>query len=179
MSTVHPAQSGANEGEAVRDRRTVLRGAAAVGLAGAAAPLLAACGDDGEAGGTPSSAPGTTSAPTTSAPTSAPSSAPSSAPGGGSVLGPTSDVPVGGGKVYQDAKVVVTQPKAGEFKGFSAVCTHNQCIVRDVANGTINCGCHGSKFAIADGARTAGPASSPLPPAKVTVQGNNILGPAT
>jgi Rieske Fe-S protein len=165
---------------AVRDRRTVLRSAAALGLAGAATPLLAACGDDGEAGSgatTPaSSAPATSTEPTTSASSSAPAT--SSAPAG-NALGSTSDVPVGGGAVFKDAKVVVTQPTAGQFKGFSAVCTHQQCIVADVAGGTINCGCHGSKFKIEDGSVSAGPASSALPAANITVQGDQILGPAS
>ncbi|HEY3005608.1 MAG TPA: Rieske (2Fe-2S) protein, partial [Kribbellaceae bacterium] len=113
------------------------------------------------------------SEPASTAPTSAPASS-----GGGEVLGPVGDVPVGGGKIYADAKVVVTQPAAGQFKGFSAVCTHNGCILADVAGGTINCGCHGSKFKIADGSVANGPASSPLASVRVTVKGNQILGPA-
>ncbi len=183
MST-QPSASSRMPDEIVRDRRTVLRSAAAIGLAGAATPLLAACGDDGAAAGggatTPaSSAP--SSAPTSSAPaeTSAPAtSAPSSAGGGGPVLGPTSDVPVGGGKVYKDAKIVVTQPTAGQYKGFSAVCTHMSCVLADVAGGTINCGCHGSKFNVADGTVARGPASSQLAAADITVHGNQIHGPA-
>jgi Rieske Fe-S protein len=156
--------------EVVRDRRAVLRGAAVAGLAGVSAPLLAACGDDG----TPGTAPGTTSAPT-----SAPSSAPSSAPGGGAVLGKASDVPVGGGVIYGDAKVVVTQPTAGQYKGFSAVCTHQSCIVGTVSAGTINCNCHGSMFNVADGSVAKGPAASPLPSVAVTVEGGNIIGPTS
>jgi hypothetical protein len=42
--------------------------------------------------------------------------------------------------VFPAEKVVVTQPSAGEFKAFSAVCTHLQCVVDQVANGTIDCG---------------------------------------
>ena len=52
----------------------------------------------------------------------------------------------------------MTQPVAGTFKAFSATCTHQGCTVNEVAGGTINCPCHGSKFAVADGAPTAGPA---------------------
>ncbi|WBQ08538.1 Rieske (2Fe-2S) protein [Kribbella sp. CA-293567] len=164
--------------DSVRDRRAVLRGAAVAGLAGVGVPLLAACGGGDEAGGTPSSG-GTTAAPS-SAPTSAPSSAPTSAgtpPSGGAVLGPVGDVPVGGGKIYND-KIVVTQPTAGEYKGFSAICTHAGCPVKTIENNTINCLCHGSKFSLTDGSVTAGPAKSALPAVQVTVQGGNILGPA-
>ena len=83
-------------------------------------------------------------------------------------------VPVGGGKIFADQKVVVTQPTSGEFKAFSAVCTHQACIVADVSDGTINCACHGSKFDITTGAVKNGPASSPLPEKKVTVSGDGI-----
>ena len=68
------------------------------------------------------------------------------------------DIPVGGGKVFDAAKVVVTQPKAGEFKAFSAICTHKGCTVASVANGTINCPCHGSMYDMATGQVTGGPA---------------------
>jgi Rieske Fe-S protein len=148
-----------------RDRRTVLRGAAVAGLAGVSVPLLAACSNNGGSSG--SSAP-------TSAPTSAPSS---SAGGGGAVLGTTADVPVGSGKVFTDAKIVVTQPTAGQFKGFSAVCTHAGCIVNQVTDKTIDCPCHGSKYNFTTGAVEAGPAPAPLPPVAVTVKGGNIVGP--
>jgi Rieske Fe-S protein len=84
------------------------------------------------------------------------------------VLGKAIDVPVNGGVVYRDQKIVVTQPAQGEFKGFSAVCTHQGCVVNDVSAGAINCNCHGSKFAL-DGAVTTGPATKPLPPVEVSV----------
>ncbi|GAA1572563.1 Rieske (2Fe-2S) protein [Kribbella sancticallisti] len=163
--------------DTLRDRRAVLRGAAVAGLAGVSVPLLAACGGGDEAGGTPSAS-GSSSAPGTT-PTSAPSSAPSSAgtpSSGGPVIGAVADVPVGGGKVFD--KVVVTQPTAGEFKGFTAVCTHAGCIVRTIENNTINCPCHGSKFSATDGSVLGGPATSPLAAVTVTVQGGNIVGSA-
>lgn len=84
------------------------------------------------------------------------------------VLGKAIDVPVNGGVVYRDQKIVVTQPAEGEFKGYSAVCTHQGCLVNDVAAGTINCDCHGSKFGL-DGSVTTGPATQPLPPVEVSV----------
>lgn len=83
-------------------------------------------------------------------------------------------IPVGGGKVFPDQKVVVTQPTSGEFKAFSAVCTHQGCVVADVSGGTINCGCHGSAFDVTTGAVRRGPATSPLPEKKVTVSGDGI-----
>lgn len=149
-------------------RRQAL-GTAAV--AGVGVPLLAACGSSGSSGttGTGSGTGGTGGG------ASAPAGASGGAGGSADVLGKTSDVPVGGGKIFTDANVVVTQPEAGTFKGFSATCTHQGCQVSAVANGTINCACHGSKFSIKDGSVVNGPASRPLQSANVTVQGSEIV----
>jgi Rieske Fe-S protein len=95
--------------------------------------------------------------------------------GSGTALGKTSDVPVGGGAIFKNEQVVVTQPAAGTFKGFSAVCTHQGCIVATVADGTINCTCHGSKFKIADGSVANGPATQPLAAKNVKVDGDSIM----
>ena len=92
-----------------------------------------------------------------------------------SVLSPVADVPIGGGVVLADRDVVVTQPVSGTFEAFSATCTHQSCAVREVANGTINCPCHGSRFAVADGSVTAGPATTPLPEKTVAVQYNAVV----
>ena len=42
---------------------------------------------------------------------------------------PPATVPVGGGVILTKDEVVVTQPEAGTFKAFSAVCTHQGCLV--------------------------------------------------
>ncbi|WP_165634855.1 Rieske (2Fe-2S) protein [Thermostaphylospora chromogena] len=86
----------------------------------------------------------------------------------------TADIPEGGGRVFKEQKVVVTQPAAGEFKAFEIACTHRGCEVDDVSGGTINCPCHGSRFSIADGSVQGGPASSPLPEVTITVDGDSI-----
>lgn len=175
-----PQQAGpaAKPADGLRDRRTVLRCAAMVALAGASAPILAACAgsDDAAGGGTTPSASGSSSAPSASS-SSASSSAPSSsAPAsGGTVLGPVSDVPVGGGKVFTDAKVVVTQPAAGQYKGFSAVCTHQGNPIGSVENGQIVCPFHQSRFSITDGSPVSGPAQTALPAVNVKVEGTNIV----
>jgi Rieske Fe-S protein len=144
-------------------RRAVVAGVGGVAAAG----LLTACG-----GGSTATAPATTAAaqPAPSAPSASTPSASS-----GTELTSTSDVPVGGGTVFADQDVVVTQPTAGDFKAFSATCTHQGCKVKSVADGVIVCPCHGSKFAIADGAVTAGPAKSPLPEKTISVEGDSIL----
>ncbi|MFF3502849.1 Rieske (2Fe-2S) protein [Streptomyces sp. NPDC003247] len=131
-------------------RRTVL-------LATGAAALAVGCSDNDDNGG---SASATTS---------------SAAVGDAQVLARTADIPVGGGKIFKDEKVVVTQPTEGDFKAFSAVCTHQGCTVASVADGTINCPCHRSSFKISDGAPTGGPATTPLPAERITVQGDSIV----
>ncbi|GCB50596.1 Rieske (2Fe-2S) protein [Streptomyces sp. NL15-2K] len=89
-------------------------------------------------------------------------------------LAKTSDIPVGGGVIFKDEGVVVTQPTQGEFKAFTNICAHQRCPVAGVSDGTINCSCHGSKFAIADGAVTNPPATKPLPEKKIAVEGDSI-----
>ena len=91
------------------------------------------------------------------------------------VLASTSDVPVGGGKILTDKRIVITQPHAGTFDAFTAVCTHQGCIVTTVSGGTINCPCHGSKFSIVNGSVVNGPATSPLAPVSIRVQGTSII----
>ena len=86
-----------------------------------------------------------------------------------------SDIPVGGGAIYTAAKVVVTQPASGQYKAFSAVCTHVGCIVNKVTNGTIDCPCHGSEFKITNGAVVTGPAPSPLPAKQIKIVDGQVI----
>jgi Rieske Fe-S protein len=149
-------------------RRTVLACAGA-----ACAAVLAGCSRyNSNSGGVAGSQPEQSSSP--AAPPSQAGSGSGTA-AGPAALASTSDVPVGGGKILAAKKIVITQPKSGEFHGFSAVCTHSGCIVGAVSGGTINCPCHGSKFDIANGSVVNGPAASPLPPVSIKVQGTSIV----
>lgn len=103
------------------------------------------------------------------------SEAPTKAKVTGMVLGAASEIPVGGGKIYTAAKVVVTQPARGQYKAFSAVCTHVGCIMSEVANGTIDCPCHGGQFKVTNGAVVAGPPPSPLPARQVKVVNGQVV----
>jgi Rieske Fe-S protein len=147
-------------------RRSVLAaGAVGVGAAG----LLAACGDDSD---TSTSSPSSSSEPSAAAP-----SASASADSGSSsadALASTSDIPVGSGKIFADEKVVVTQPTEGDFKAFSALCTHQGCLVTKVDSSEITCACHMSRFSLTDGSVLGGPATSPLPSEQITVTGTSI-----
>jgi nitrite reductase/ring-hydroxylating ferredoxin subunit len=162
MREVRAAEGGAS-------RRGFLLGAGAAG----AAVVLAGCGGSGDDGGTAEPGGGTTTgaAATGQPATSAPEATSGGAAGG---IAKTSDIPVGGGKVFASEHVVITQPTAGMFKCFSSTCTHQGCTVDNVSNGTINCPCHGSKYAIASGAVEGGPAPRPLPEKQIKVQGGEI-----
>ena len=81
-------------------------------------------------------------------------------------------VACGGSKTLKDAAVVITQPAAGQFHAFSAVCSHKQCTVNKIADGTVDCPCHNSRFSITDGSVVAGPAEEPLAVKTVTVAGD-------
>jgi nitrite reductase/ring-hydroxylating ferredoxin subunit len=77
--------------------------------------------------------------------------------------------------VFSDAKVVVTQPTAGQYKGFSAVCTHQGNPIGSVEGGQIICPFHNSHFSISDGSPVSGPAQTALPAVNVKVEGSNIV----
>ena len=87
---------------------------------------------------------------------------------------PTSDIPVGGGRVLSNSRYVVTQPTAGVFKAFNKACTHQGCPVSDVEDGTIHCNCHGARFSMTDGSVTKGPATTGLRQATVVVEGGQV-----
>lgn len=134
------------------NRRRALTGSAAIAVG---VPVLAACGSDssdaedstgsGDAGGTP-----------------------------GEELAAVADVPVGGCFVVSGAKVVVTQPTEGDFKAFTAVCTHQGCLVESSTEGDIPCPCHSSKFSLDDGSPISGPATAALEAVEITVSGDSI-----
>lgn len=130
-------------------RRTVL----GMGAGGLVVLAAAACGSDA------------------SSPTSAGSAGSTGAAG---MRVRKDQVPEGGGVILSAEKVVVTQPTAGQFKAFSAICTHQGCPVDSVAK-TIGCSCHGSQFALADGAVVEGPATQALPAKTATVDGDFVV----
>ena len=93
----------------------------------------------------------------------------------GTVLAAVREIPVGGGKIFSAERVVVTQPARGQYRAFSAVCTHVGCILSEVANGTIDCPCHGAEFKITNGAVVTGPAPSPLPPKQIKIVNGQVV----
>ncbi len=132
-------------------RRIVFNGLAALGVAVA----LAGCGSD-----------------TTSASGSKSDASDLKA---GTELAKTSEVPVGGGLILPDQKVVITQPTSGSFKAFTAVCTHQGFTVTSVEGDLIKCNHHGSAYSSKTGAVEQGPAPKSLAAIAVTVKGGMVV----
>jgi Rieske Fe-S protein len=149
------------------DRRRALTGSAALAVG---VPVLAACGSDETA-----SDPATSASPSPSSSSEPSPSDGTATPGSGAdALASAADVPVGGCFVVSSAKVVLTQPTEGDFKAFSAVCTHQGCLVESSTEGDIPCPCHGSKFSLDDGSPLSGPATAPLEAVQISVDGDAI-----
>jgi len=156
-------------------RRGILLGAGVIALAGCSTRAVpfdateAGSSNPADAVPTPSASPkpiGTAATGATGAPAES---------AAGTVLAAATEIPVGGGKVFAAEKVVVTQPRAGSYRAFSAVCTHVGCLVNEIANGTIDCPCHGSEFRITDGAVVTGPAPSPLPKRNIKIEAGQVV----
>ena len=89
----------------------------------------------------------------------------------------TSDIPIGSGKkfVVEGVQILVTQPSAGEFRGFSAICTHAGFVMTNMANSEIKCDNHGAVFSADDGSVLSGPAPRALGQVTVAVEGDDVL----
>ena len=139
------------------------REALGVGVASIAAVTLAACASEPEV-----------------AKTTPPSATVDQAPkelAGEILLGPASEILVGSGNKYmldEMLTILVTQPKAGDYRGFSATCTHSGCIVTGVRDGEIACGCHGARFDTETGAVLAGPARTALGKITIELRGSDL-----
>ncbi|MFH8475618.1 Rieske (2Fe-2S) protein [Streptomyces sp. NPDC018000] len=130
-------------------RRTVLKGAA---LAGAAGLGVSACSTESKLGHAET--------PTPTAPVE---------------LGAAEEVSVGGSKLYRDQRVVVTCPAKGQYKAFSAQCTHGGCLLDKVEDNVGNCPCHGSRFDTTTGKVMRGPATVPLSSVPVRIEGGKLV----
>ncbi len=97
--------------------------------------------------------------------------------GGGRVLvGTTTDIPFGMGKVVQlGSKPVIVINTPQGITAFSAICTHLGCIVDwDAERQLILCPCHDGLFNPQTGAVIAGPPPAPLPPVPVSLEDEEI-----
>ena len=94
----------------------------------------------------------------------------------GTKLATLSDIPIGGtSAVTVDGQdILLAQPTDGAVVAFSAICTHQGCLVSPAAS-EFDCSCHGSRFAAATGAVLKGPASRALDPIPVSVSGGSVV----
>ena len=115
--------------------------------------------------------PTVTDEPTAEQPTAAPD-----APPVGEDIAALADVPVGGSidATINGAPALIAQPTAGQVVAFSAICTHQQCVVAAAGN-EFDCPCHGSRFDAATGDVLNGPALEPLSAIPVAVSGDRIV----
>jgi Rieske Fe-S protein len=148
-------------------RRRILVSAAGVGALSLAGPVLVACGSDD--GGTTPSTEDTSRAPSGDQTTGTGTGT------GEDAIATTDQVPQGGGLILTDQKIVITQPESGEFKAFTAVCTHQGCTVGSVKDNVIMCPCHGSQYDAATGEVINGPAPKGLAEKTITVEGDQIV----
>ena len=93
--------------------------------------------------------------------------------------GSVSDIALNSAKIVRFNKdpVIVVRTLSGQFKAFSARCTHLGCVVQfkpDDGAPHFVCNCHGSQFDI-NGKNIAGPAPRPLTPFKVSIDETSIL----
>jgi Rieske Fe-S protein len=144
----------------------------AVAIAGCSSATPTTAPTEGATSAEPSAAETTAASPSESA-TESPSEAASSAAAPEGTAVAISEVAVGGGVVV-DEKYVVTQPEDGEFKAFSAICTHQGCPVGSVEDGMIVCPCHNSHYDISSGEPVSGPAPEPLTAVQFTQSGDTI-----
>lgn len=144
------------------ERRTVLQAGGILAVGGLVAACSSGSGDAAVA----------SEAPAGSAPAA---SAPASTSSGGAGVAQVSDIPVGGGVILDEPAVVITQPAEGEVKAFTAICTHQGCLVSEVVDNEIICPCHGSRFSAVDGSVTSGPATTGLTAAGVVVEGGSVV----
>jgi nitrite reductase/ring-hydroxylating ferredoxin subunit len=144
------------------ERRTVLQAGGILAVGGLVAACSSGSGDAAVA----------SEAPAGSAPAGSPAASTSS---GGTGVAQVADIPVGGGVIIDDPAVVITQPAEGEVKAFTAICTHQGCLVSEVVDNEIICPCHGSRFSAVDGSVTSGPATTGLTAAGVVVEGGSVV----
>lgn len=70
--------------------------------------------------------------------------------------------------------MLVTRPAADRFVGLSSTCPHQGREVDGVTDGVVECGYHGSLFAVADGSLVRGPATRGLAPRPVEVRDGDL-----
>ncbi len=175
------------------ERRTLIRTGAVAGVVGGITLLVGgatawvrqgSADDTATALGTtptaatPSATASASARSATSSTTASPAAAagPPSSPAPGVVIMAASAVPVGSAQPFTDPQTggpaYLLQPKAGVFRAYSAVCTHQGCTVSADSSG-FTCPCHGAVYD-SSGNVLSGPAPAPLQPINVVVVNGQV-----
>ena len=89
-------------------------------------------------------------------------------------LATVAEIPEDGGVVLADQKVVLTRETGDKVHCFTAVCTHQGCLVSQRRRRQDHLPCHGSAFDANTGAVVDGPAPAPLSAVPVTVVNGSV-----
>ncbi|MBL0804112.1 Rieske (2Fe-2S) protein, partial [Streptomyces albidoflavus] len=90
-------------------------------------------------------------------------------------LGAAEAVPKGGAEIFREHHVVVSRSEEGEYRAFSAVCTHRSCPLHKIKGTVSTCTCHGSRFDVTTGEVLQGPAVAPLTELDVSADGGRLV----
>ena len=98
----------------------------------------------------------------------------------GTVIVREADVAPGAAVEFTDEETsqqaILVHLESGDFRAYSAICTHRACTVNYSSSGELACPCHGSVFDSANGAAVIeGPAKRPLPEIPVEVRNGEVF----
>ena len=139
-------------------RERFIRLGSAIGVSVAGASMISACG-----GGSGSSG-------------SASESATQGTSGGGQAIARESELAPGSATKFKDSgkPAILVHLDSGEFAAYSAICTHQRCIVA-YRGGQLACPCHGSIFDAANGEVINPPAPRPLTKIPIEVRNGEVF----
>ena len=93
------------------------------------------------------------------------------------IAGAVADFPPNTGRIFKfgNRPGLLVRTEAGDWKAFSAVCTHLDCTVQfEQDSHTILCGCHNGRFDL-NGRVISGPPPRPLEEFTVNVRGDEVV----
>jgi Rieske Fe-S protein len=88
------------------------------------------------------------------------------------------EIPINSAKMVKLGRkpIIVVHTESGDYRAFSATCTHLGCIIeyRGDRGGYFHCNCHGGEYNL-NGKNISGPPPRPLTPYAITVKGQDIV----
>lgn len=92
-------------------------------------------------------------------------------------IGKVDDMEKDSGKIvkFGNKPVIVIRTQTGEYKAFSAICTHLDCIVQYKKEyGQIYCACHNGRYDL-NGKNVSGPPPAPLAKYNISIKGDEVV----